>query len=338
MSGWRDVHVFLASVVLIAIAGGFIQESYFLHVLVLALIWCIVVSAWDLLMGYAGVLNFGQLVFFAAGGYAGLMLQNQAGISPWTALLGATLISGALGALIAFPCLRLRGEYVALFTFAVHLACPTLLQQGKPYGTGGSGGLWSATTLSFGPIEFTTSNKIAWFYLALAFAAAAIYLVYFVVLKGKWGRAFIVLRDLEDAARSLGVNGFKYKLLAFVLSASLTGLAGGLYTSYVGVITPNVLGNEFFLIVMVMLSIGGLGRFPGVIIGAVIVTVGNEFLRDFGQYRMILLGLTVIVTLIFLPKGLVSLPDRIRWRPWRKSEGPSSSQSLQPEILARDVN
>lgn len=314
MSGRRDDYLFLLITISVLFLGTLVEENYFLHVLILTLIWCIVVSAWDLLMGYAGILNFSQLVFFAAGGYAGLMLQTEAGVSPWAALAGATLIVALIGLLIALPCLRLRGEYVALFTFAVHLACPTLLQQGRAYGTGGSGGLWGATPLAIGSFEFTTNNKVGWFYLACAFAAASVYLVYFVVLKGKWGRAFVVLRDSEWAAKSLGVNDFKYKLLAFVLSAGLTGMAGSLYTSYVGVITPNVLGNEFFLMVMVMLCVGGLGRFPGVLLGAVIITVGNELLRDFGQYRMIILGLTVIGTLLFVPKGIVSLPDRFKPR------------------------
>jgi branched-chain amino acid transport system permease protein len=146
----------------------------------------------------------------------------------------------------------------------------------------------------------------------LAVATLSVWLIYFVLLKGKWGRAFIVLRDAEISARSLGVNEFKYKLLAFALSAALTGVAGGLYTSYVGFITPSILGNEFFLMVMVMLCVGGMGRFPGVLLGAFAITLGNEYLRDFGQYRLIILGLAVIVTLLFLPNGVVDLPRRRR--------------------------
>lgn len=297
-------------VVLIALLGASISQTYALHILILTFIWCIVVTAWDLLMGYAGILNFAQLVFFAIGGYANLMLQAQCGLTPWAALFAASAIVSVFGLIVALPCLRLRGEYVALFTFAVHLACPTLLQQGRAYGTGGSGGLWGATPLSIGSVEFNASNKTGWFYLSLVFAFLAVWLVYFVVLKGKWGRAFIALRDSEAAAKSLGVNEFRYKLLAFILSAGLTGLAGGLYTSYVGVITPNVLGSEFFLTVMVMLCVGGLGRFPGVLLGAAIITIGNELLRDFGQYRIIVLGATVILTLLFVPNGIVSLRDR----------------------------
>ncbi|MBF2979639.1 branched-chain amino acid ABC transporter permease, partial [Pseudomonas aeruginosa] len=185
---------------------------------------------------------------------------------------------------------------------------------GRAFGTGGSGGLMGAEPLSIGGLVFASGDKQAWFFLMLALSALSVWLIYQVLLKGRWGRAFIVLRDAEVPARSLGVNDYGYKLLVFSLSAALTGLAGALYTSYMGVITPNVLGNEFFLIVMVMLCVGGLGRFPGVLIGAFVITLGNEVLREYSQFRLILLGLLVIITLLVLPNGLVDLPRRLRQR------------------------
>jgi branched-chain amino acid transport system permease protein len=307
--------IFAAAVAVLALAGLLIDSSYLLHILILTLFWCMVVAAWDLLMGYAGILNFAQLVLFAVGGYASQMLAINNGVAPLTAVFCSMLISALFGLLIGLPCLRLKGEYVALFTFAVHLAFPTLLQQGRTLGTGGSGGLMGAGPLEIAGYRFLTGDKTAWFFLALAVAALCIWLIYFVLLKGRWGRAFVVLRDAEGPAQSLGVNAYNYQLLAFMLSAAITGLAGALYTSYVGVITPNILGNEFFLIVMVMLCIGGLGKFPGVLIGAFVITLGNEWLREFGQYRLIILGLLVIITLIALPNGLVDLQARVKqWR------------------------
>jgi branched-chain amino acid transport system permease protein len=275
--------------------------------------WCVVVAAWDLLIGYAGIVNFAQLVFFAIGGYGSQMLAMKTGIALLPCLFFAALLVGISGLMVGLPCLRLRGEYVALFTFAVHLAFPTLLSQGRAFGTGGSGGLIANGPLDIAGHQFVTADKTSWYFLMLAVAAMSIWLIYFVLLEGKWGRAFIALRDAEISARSLGVNEFGYKLLAFTLSATLTGLVGGLYTAYVGVITPNILGNEFFLMVMVMLCVGGIGRFPGVLVGAFVITLGNEALRGFGQYRLIILGLVVIATLLFLPNGLVDLPRR--WRP-----------------------
>ncbi|WP_447588482.1 branched-chain amino acid ABC transporter permease [Aquipseudomonas campi] len=313
----RPINLFIGGIAALAVAGLLIDSSYLLHILILAMLWCLVVASWDLLMGFAGILNFGQLVFFAVGGYASQMLAMQAGLTPLVALASSVIICALFGLLIGLPCLRLRGEYVALFTFAVHLAFPTLLQQGRPFGTGGSGGLMGGTPLEIAGYSFVTADKTAWYFLALGIMAFCVWLIYFVLLKGRWGRAFIVLRDAEVPAKSLGVNEFGYKLLVFMLSAAITGLAGALYTNYVGVITPNILGNEFFLIVMVMLCVGGLGRFPGVLIGAFVITLGNEYLRDYGQYRLILLGLAVIVTLLVLPNGLVDLPSR--FRRWRSS-------------------
>lgn len=313
----RPINLFIGGIAALAVAGLLIDSSYLLHILILAMLWCLVVASWDLLMGFAGILNFGQLVFFAVGGYASQMLAMQAGLTPLVALASSVIICALFGLLIGLPCLRLRGEYVALFTFAVHLAFPTLLQQGRPFGTGGSGGLMGGTPLEIAGYSFVTADKTAWYFLALGIMAFCVWLIYFVLLKGRWGRAFIVLRDAEVPAKSLGVNEVGYKLLVFMLSAAITGLAGALYTNYVGVITPNILGNEFFLIVMVMLCVGGLGRFPGVLIGAFVITLGNEYLRDYGQYRLILLGLAVIVTLLVLPNGLVDLPSR--FRRWRSS-------------------
>jgi branched-chain amino acid transport system permease protein len=118
-------------------------------------------------------------------------------------------------------------------------------------------------------------------------------------------------RSSEDFARSLGVNDYKYKLIVFTFSAMITGITGALYAHYVSVVTPKILGNEFFLMVMLMLSVGGTGKFPGAVLGAFIITISNEILRDAGQYRLLILGSCVVLTILYLPDGIVQLRDRI---------------------------
>jgi branched-chain amino acid transport system permease protein len=302
----------LAVVAALAAAGPFIGDAYVLHVLILCFIWIIVVSAWDLVMGYAGIFNFAQLALFAVGGYASGMLSISLGVPPLLAVPLAALVTGAFGLLIALPCLRLRGEYVALFTFAVHLALPTVFEKGRAFGTGGAGGLVGIPPIRIGDLAFGTTNKIGWYYLALVAAAAAVALIYFVIVRGRWGLAFVALRDSEDFARSLGIDEYATKLKLFVASAIVTGFAGALYAHYIGVMTPRVLGNEFFLMVMVMLSVGGLGRYPGAILGAVAVTIANELLRETGQFRLLALGVIVVVVVIMLPNGLSDLGRRVK--------------------------
>ncbi len=302
---------FFAGVGVLGLLGLIIDDNYLLHILILCLIWSMVVAAWDLVMGYAGIFNFAQLVFFAVGAYVMAMVSINYGLPPIAAIPIAAVIGALFGLLVGLPCLRLRGEYVALFTFAVHLAMPTLIQQSRALETGGSTGLLGIPPLDLGFVRLFPHSKLAWFYVALVTATAIVYFIYFVVLRGRWGRAFVCLRDSEAFAKSLGVNDFKYKLLVFTVSAFATAIAGAIYSNYVGVVTPKILGNEFFLMVMLMLSIGGLGRFPGAILGAFIITIGNELLRDAGQYRLFLLGACVVAAVLFMPAGLVSLRDRL---------------------------
>lgn len=295
------------AVLFLAGLGVVVDSNYLLHILILTFMWCIVVASWDLLVGYSGILNFAQLVFFAVGGYASQMLALQAGFTALPAVALSVGIAALFGLLVGLPCLRLRGEYIALFTFAVHLAFPALLQLGRNYGTGGSAGLMGGQPLEALGFRLTSADKVGWYFVMLAIAALCIWLIYFILLRGRMGLAFVALRDAEEAARTLGVNDLRYRLLSFVISAALTGLAGALYASYVGVISPTVLGNEFFLIAMTMLCVGGLGRFPGVILGAFVITIGNELLRGLGEYRLLMLGAIVVASMIWLPQGIAAL-------------------------------
>ncbi|MGF1476536.1 MAG: branched-chain amino acid ABC transporter permease [Geminicoccaceae bacterium] len=304
--------MFLLAVSGLALLGLLIQESYLLHIMILCFIWCGVVAGWDLVMGYAGTFNFAQLAFFAVGAYASAMLAIELGVSAPLAIFGGGAAVGLFRLLEALPCLRLRGEYVALFTFAVHLALPTIIEQGRDFGTGGSTGLIGIPPIELFGRVMTATDKTGWYFLSLFVAALSVWLVYFVVLSGRWGRAFVALRDSEDFALAIGISDVRYKSLVFVLSAFVTGISGALYAHYLGLVTPKILGNEFFLMVMVMLSVGGLGRFPGAILGAFVITIGNELLRETGEYRLLVLGLAVMGAILFLPGGLGQLAARLR--------------------------
>jgi branched-chain amino acid transport system permease protein len=300
-----------AVVAVLAVAGTLITDSYVQHVLILCFLWCMVAASWDLTLGYAGIFNYAQIALFATGAYATAMLTLKAGVPPVAAIAAATAITTLLGLAIALPCLRLQGEYVALFTFSVHLAMPPLIQLAKSWGTGGTMGLLGVPAIKLFGITFGPMNKLGWYYLALAAAALSVYAIYFILLRSKTGRAFVALRDSANFARSLGINEFKYKLLAFTLSALITGFAGALYAHYTSVVTPKILGNEFILLAIVMLAIGGIGRFPGAVLGAFAVTILNELLRDAGTYRLLILGILVVLTLLWLPHGLASLGERL---------------------------
>lgn len=311
----RDSLAFLGSALAVLALGLLIGENYVFHILILICIWSAVIAGWDLLIGYAGVFNYAQLVFFAVGAYASAMLSVSAGLPAVATIPLAAVIGGIVGALIAIPTARLKGEYVALFTFAVHLALPAVLQQTRGLGTGGSTGVLGLPPISLFGQTFYAINKQAWFVMALIVAVLCIYLIYFVALRSRFGLALLAMRDAPAFSEALGVNGRRHQIFAFAISAAITGFAGAFYAHYTSVVTPRILGTEFFLMAMVMLAIGGMGRFPGALLGVVVVILGNEFLRSFDSYRLIVLGLIVILSVIFLPEGLGGfLKNRMRKR------------------------
>jgi branched-chain amino acid transport system permease protein len=303
----KDSIIYWCVIAGLALLGALIGDSYVHHIFILVFIWCIVIASWDLILGYAGIFNYAQLVFFTFGAYGSAMLSIYGGLTPLLSIIAAGVLGAVVGVVIAVPSLRLKGEYVALFTFAVHLALPPLIQQGRAIGMGGNSGLLGIPWLNLFGFQVSSIDRMTWYWVSLFFGSICVYLIYFIILRGRIGLAFIAMRDADTFAQAIGVNEYKYKFLAFVISAVFTAIAGGLYAHYTSVVTPKILGTEFFLMAMVMLAIGGMGRFPGAVLGVFIVVIGNELLRSFDDYRLLLLGVAVVLTVIFLPNGVAGL-------------------------------
>ena len=134
----------------------------------------------------------------------------------------------------------------------------------------------------------------------------ALFIIY-KIIHSKWGLAFIAVRDSEVFAKSIGINDFKYKLLVFGVSSFLTGMIGALYGHYVGMLSTRMLGLDRFLILMVMLVLGGLGRFPGAVIGALITVFLSELLRPLEVYRLLIFGAMVTILVVAMPQGITGL-------------------------------
>ena len=299
-------------IVVIAILPLFFKDSsYIMHILIISLIWSGVVVGWDLMMGYAGIFTFAQVGIFVVGAYSSGMLAKLNGIDPWLGVLLGGLASALVGLIIGIPCLRLRGVYVALVTFAFHLVLVPLIKLGGPIGTGGAMNLMGVPPLTVSGYTFTVSDKIPWFYLLLV-VCALLYFLNYRVIHSKLGLAFTALRDSENLAKSVGVDDYKTSLKVFAFSSFLTGILGGFYMQYVGVISTRILGMDTFLLIMVMLILGGLGRFPGAVLGAFGVTFLNYYLRPLENYRLVVFGLIVLLAVVFMPKGIMGLPDSAR--------------------------
>ena len=301
--------IFISIYIILLILPVFIHDdAYITGVLITCMVWGTVASVWNFTMGYAGIFTFGQFGFFVVAAYTSGMVTKYLGISPWIGILSGGCMAGLVGILIGLPCMKLKGAYIALITFALHLVVGPLIKVGDPIGTGGSTGLMSIPTLKLGGYIFSRTQLIPWYFVALVISFLILLAVYKTIFSSV-GLGFIGLRDSEDFAKTLGINEYKYKLMVFGLSAFLTGIIGGFYAHYAGIISPRLLGLDIFLMVMLMLIIGGMGIFPGAFLGGFIIFFLNELLRPLASYRFLIFGAIVVVAIKYMPEGILGNLD-----------------------------
>lgn len=304
----KELSILFIITLLLGLAPFFLHNNLVvMQILIMVLIYAVVASGWDLMMGYAGIFTFGQIAFMAIGAYSSAILSMQLGISPWLSMLAGGTIAMVIGFIVGLSCLNLEGDYVALITFAIQLLLgPFLLSDmGKAIGTGGTSGLILIPSLSIGGYTFNALELAPWFYVALGIFIISHLIIYRIIFS-HWGMAFVALRDNKDFAKSLGVNDFKYKMLVFVVSAFLTGVIGGFYAHYTGVLSVRLInGLDLFLMLIIIQVVGGQGLFPGAVIGTLIITFINQALQGLDSYRPIILGALIILLVILFPKGIM---------------------------------
>ena len=312
-------------VAILAVTYGFIGilpvfvggSSIMMRILTMILIWSVVASCWDLIMGYAGIFSFGQVAFYVIGAYSSAILSVSLNVPPVVAILLAGIITAVIGVLVGLPCLKLAGPYIALVTFAFQLALEPFLKGplGKAIGSGGSRGIISVPPIHIFGMTFSSAELVPFFYLALVLTLICSAVIV-LILKSHWGTAFLAIKDSEDFAASLGVSAFKYKLLVFGITSFITGLFGALYVHYVGILSTRMLSMEVFTILLIMIVVGGIGQYPGVVLGAVVTVTMNELLRPMGIYRLLIMGGLVVVIVLPLPDGVTGLIRNLSLSRW----------------------
>jgi len=296
-------------VLLALLPVAFRGNSYILGIITASLIWGVVASAWDLCIGYARIWSFGHIAFFVIGGYTQAMSVIYLGVPPAAAVILGGLLAAAVGMLIALPCLKLSGIYIAMVTFGVHLILSTFILWGRDY-TYGATGLAGFARIHIGEFIFATQAPFSSYYLVFGISILMLFIIYRII-KSPIGLAFMALRDSPSYALSLGINDYKYKIYVFGITAFIAGLMGAVYTSYYGTISPFLLEVSTFLLVLIMLMLGGLGTFPGAVIGAFVITSLSEVLRPLLLMRYVILGAIVVGVMIAMPRGLMALPGYI---------------------------
>jgi branched-chain amino acid transport system permease protein len=290
----------------------FIEDPYIMNIVILSLLFGVLACSWNLICGYAGIFTFGHQAFFGIGAYVSALLSMKMNLSPWLGLPVGGIAAALVGFLIGLPCLRLRAApYIAITTLAfaeiARIVCMNLVGL-----TRGEMGLWGIPafpdlTLPGGlEISFSGGDRTGYYYVILLVFAVSAALIGW-VMRSYVGLAFRAIREEQDAAISLGIDRTKYKLLSFIISSFLAGVAGSFYAHYILILTPSsVFSVGVMSEIIAVVLVGGLGTFWGPIIGAFSLTVLLEYLRAFGEYRFMIYGAMLVATIMFMPKGVAS--------------------------------
>ena len=281
----------------------FVTGGYLIAVLHFAAIYVVFVTGLNIFMGFAGQVSFGHNAFAAISGYASAVLTATYGWEPLPA--AAVGILGALvcALIVGYPTLRLRGHYLAMATLAIGLIVYEVAVQWQSV-TQGYMGISGIPPLGIG--RWTVTSDRALLVWLAGFAAVSV-LAAAGIRHSRLGRAFVAVAGSEDAARALGIDVARYKLIAFLISAFYAAVAGSLFVHAVGFVSPEVFGLHMVVLAFTMLYVGGIGTVAGAALGALVIALLPETLRRFSEYQDLAYGGLLILILIYAPGGLASL-------------------------------
>lgn len=291
-------------IALITILFPHIFSMYQTNIMISALIFVVLGLGLNIVIGLAGLLVLGYAAFFAVGAYSYALLNLHFGVGFWIALPIGGILAAVFGVLLGYPVLRLRGDYLAIVTLGFGEIIRLVLENWNEF--------------SFGPSGIKNIPKPGFFGMELSLQASTIYIFYIVVVlvvftifvinrlkNSRIGRAWTALKDDEIASQAMGIDKAKTKMRAFALGATWAGMAGVVFAAKTTFINPASFTLWESVIILCTVVLGGMGSIAGVIAGALLLILLPEYMRDFGEFRMITFGAVLIVMMIFRPGGMV---------------------------------
>lgn len=293
--------IFLALVPVISGLTG--QSQYVMDIVVTCVIYMVLTLGLNIVVGMAGLLDLGYIAFYAVGAYSAALLTTHFNWPIWAVFPVGAALAALCGVLLGLPTLRLRGDYLAIVTLGfgeiIRIALNNL--DSITNGPKGISGIAKPALMGM------TLRHVNYLYFIIL---AILVLTWFVLRNlenSPIGRAWIAIREDELAAGAMGINTTQMKLLAFATGAGFAGLAGVFFGSKMGFVSPESFTFVESVLIVSMVVLGGLGSMPGVVLGAVLMTVLPEVFRNFSQYRFLMFGCVMIVIMLVRPQGL--LPD-----------------------------
>ena len=303
-----------ALLLLLLVFPQVISQPFYLHLMILVFLYGMLGGAWNIVGGYAGQVSLGHAVYFGIGAYTSTMLLMEYNISPWLGMLAGMLIAVVVSVILGYPCFRLKGHYFCIATIALGEIFFVLFVNWEWIG-GAVGKSLPIMTQSLANFQF--ANKMFYYYIALFFLAVQIAFTYFLE-KNYFGYYFQAIREDQDAARSMGIEITRYKMIAMAFSAIFMAMGGTFYAQYVLFIDPeSVLPMMLSIQVCLIAILGGVGTVFGPILGAMIMIPLSEFVRAWlggsgSALDLVIYGLLIMVISVAKPSGLMGfLTERL---------------------------
>jgi branched-chain amino acid transport system permease protein len=311
----KRLYVLLTAVLLILMLLPLFLDNYALGIFVMIFYWAYVGQSWNVLTGYTGHISLGHALYIGIGAYATTYLAQTFGLTPWIGMFIGGLMAAGIALFLGFLGFRfgLRGVYFVILTIAFAEITRLAVSHIEALGS------FSGIFLDFDPsfYNFQFRGNIPYYYIALGYMVASLIAVR-LIETAKLGRFIVAIREDEDAAQSLGVNTFKYNMMAIAISAFMTSLAGAFYANYIFYLHPNTMFGMSTSIELILRPIvGGLGTLFGPVVGSFILTPLSEISRAYFAkgglegLHLILYGVLAILVVLFMPKGIIVYVQRI---------------------------
>ncbi|GAC1570834.1 MAG: branched-chain amino acid ABC transporter permease [Candidatus Elarobacter sp.] len=322
----RSAYGWIGVAAIVAVLGPLTTSNTFLRdMLVLIAMWAAVATAWNLIGGYAGGLSLGHAAFFGIGAYTSSLLYTSLGITPWLGAIAGGVFAMLSAFVIGLITIRLRGPFFALATLAF-AAILGIAATNMRWLTHGSEGI----TIPFAPSAANAifASKLDYYYIALALLVVYLALTRWISVS-RFGYYLVALRENQDAAQALGIDGLRVKLAATLLSAFMTALVGSFYAQYRLFFEPSIFATSLSVQIALFAIIGGLGTVWGPLLGALIlVPITSELQSTLGStvpgIDAFVYGIVLILAILFVPDGLVSVVKRTFARRARAVHGVES--------------
>ena len=302
-------------------AAPFFLASFHISLLTEILILAIFALSLNILVGYTGLVSLGHAAFFGAGAYAAGLIGQHVSAEIITTLLGGVLVSFMLALVVGIFCMKVNGFYFLMLTLAFSQMIYSFIYQSTTW-TGGSNGLTGIPTPSLLGLEL---SNIVWVFYVTAILFLLLYAGISIFVKSPFGRVLVGIKENETRLKSMGYNTKIYRYVAFVISGTLGGLSGVLFTYFNGFIAPTNVYWTMSGTVLIMVLIGGAGTMIGPVLGAALIVILETVIATYTDMWMLLLGVIFIFFVIFLPEGIYGVWQRST-RKWLKGKIP------QPEL------